>query len=242
VPAPEITAGDEDGSMESLRRSFEAEEYYYVIEGARQFVGMYPGSRYLDEAWFLLARSEYEEGNYMEAEGRFRRLLRDFPQSEYAEESHYQLALALLSQSRGAELDQTETRAALREFESFLSRYPDSPFAERATNHVNGIRAKLAEKAYKNGETYRKVKSWDGARFYYAKVFEEWPEAPYASRAVLRLAELAERGEEWSEVARWAGRLLADYPDSPEAGSARGLLEKAQRKLDEAGSADAAGN
>jgi len=220
--------------MSYIRELFEDGHFYDVTLEVRNFVKVHPGSRYLDEAWFLLARAEYEEGNFLDAEDRFRRILRDFPQSDYARDSLYYLGLALLSQSRKAELDQTETEAAQVQFRSFLTRYPDNELAPRAEEHIRTIREKLAEKTYKNGETYRKIKSWSAARYYYEQTYLDFRNTSWAPRAGLRMAETYRKGKprNWNDVARWSARVVADFPDTPEGVSAQKLLDEATHEME----------
>ena len=229
-----VGGAGEGVTIEEIRDQFERERYTGAIESAQAFLSANPGSRHLEEAVFLLGRAYYEEGEYLEAEDRFRRLLRDFPNSEYAEESSYTLGLALLSQARGPELDQSETHAAHVQFRDLLSRFPDSEFAERARGHIAGIRSRLAEKAFKNGSTYTKLGRHEAARFYYLeRVYTPYPETGWAARALVRISKSYKDQDDasWDKVAEWAGRAIAEYPDTEPAARAAELLEEARKHL-----------
>ena len=65
------------------------------------------------------------------------------------------------------------TRRAIAQWDRFLQMYPDHPKAEegRATR-LEG-RARLAEKALKNGNLYVTLKHWGPARFYFDMVMKD---------------------------------------------------------------------
>lgn len=235
---PPLTGRTDAEGIETVRALFENGEYYDLVLIAKEFLAVHAGSRYRDEAMFLLARGHYEEGDFIDAEDQFRRLLRDFPTSPFAETSAYYLALSLLSQSRGPELDQAETEAALAQFRSFLTLYPESEHATRARGHIADIRARFAAKDFKNGITYMRVRAYRAAIFYFSeKVIEPYPETEWARQASLRLVECAMKLEEWSRAEEYALAVIEKYPGTEEAEEANGRLGGIRKRLAEAGEA-----
>ena len=230
---PEPARASDQISIENLRAEFEQGNFVTVVNDARTFMARFPGSGYLDEAMFLLARSEYEDGNFIEAEGRFRKVLRDFPNGAYAEDASYYLALSLLSQARKPELDQAETEAAQAQLRAFLQRFPNSEHAGRAQEHLEGIADKFAEKSFKNGETYRKLKDWQAADFYYQKVYGKWPLSEWAPRALVRMAEISVKRKQWRPAVAWARTVLDEYPGTLDARDAQRVLDEVEKELGE---------
>jgi outer membrane assembly lipoprotein YfiO len=220
-------------SIEDLRLQFEEGQYLTVVNDARTFMSRFPGSGYLDEAMYLLARAEYEDGNFIEAEGRFRKVLRDFPNGSYAEESAYYLALALLSQARKPELDQAETEGAQAQFRMFLQRFPNSEHVPQAQEHLEHISNKFAEKSFKNAETYRKLKDWDAAEFYYQKIWSSWPMSEWAPRALVQLSQINLKRRLYRPAVAWARIVLDEFPDTPDSRDAQRLLDQAEKELGE---------
>lgn len=236
--APRVAPGDETARMERGRALYAEGDYREVILTLQELLTTRPGNRFADEAIALIGRSYYEEGEYLDAEDRFRRVLREFPESPFAAESSYYLALALLSQSRKPALDQAETLAALTQFQSFISRYPKHELEERAKMHIRNIRLKLAEKLYANGELYDRVRAHRAARFYFEdRVLAEYPDTRFAPMAMVKLAESYARTEDWTQSARWAREATAalendDYGLQPE--KKLELIHQAGKRIDEA--------
>src|SRR6187549_3770904 len=56
----------------------------------------------------------------------FREFLSFYPTNRRADYAQYKLAVSHFRQMRAAQRDQTETREAIKEFEAFIARYPDS--------------------------------------------------------------------------------------------------------------------
>ncbi len=65
--------------------------------------------------------------------------------------SHYE-------QMRAPERDQTETREALKEFDVFFERYPNSPLTPEVKEKWREARNRLSEASYRVGLHYYRVK------------------------------------------------------------------------------------
>ena len=235
----------EDGPrIEYLHALVEQEEYDAVILGLQHFLADRPGSRFVEEATFLIGRAYYELGLDIEAEEQFRRVLREFPGGDVAPEASYYLSLSLLSQSRPAALDQTETKMALAQFRAFINRYPDHELGERARTHIENIRDKLAKKEFLNGLTYEKRRFRHAARFYFEeRVLEDYGDTKWAIPAMEALTRSYAKTKEWGNAAKWAQKIIDTDPEHKAADGARKILKKAldnAAKPDDTGSASPA--
>ena len=224
---------DEGGFMDWAQKAYQDEDYDDLVLALRQFLPAHAGGRHTEAATLLLGKALYKQDFYVEAEEQFRALLRDFPGGEVAPEAMYHLGLALLAQSRPAQLDQRETREAMAQFQSFVSRYPDHSLVASAEKHILAIRTKLAEKEYLSGKLYlRRGDSYRrAARFYFKeKVLKEYGDTKFAPLALLGLAESYNKTHEWQKLADTCQELLARFPESHEAHRAKNLLEKAKKE------------
>ena len=217
--------------MAWAQKAYEEKDYDDLVLALRQFLPAHTGSRYTEEATLLLGKSLYQQDLYVEAEEQFRAIIRDFPGGEFAPDAMYHLGLALLAQSRPAQLDQTETHEALAQFQSFVSRYPEHSLAPGAEKNIFAIRTKLAEKEYLNGKLYLRRNQHRAARQYFKdKVLEDYGDTKFAVLALLGLAESYNETHEWQKLADTCKDLLARFPKSHEAHRARKLLEKARKE------------
>lgn len=225
----ELTKLEDPDRMQAIRDLYTEGDYRDTIFAIQDFLGQRPGSKYAEEALYLLARSYYEEGLDIEAEERFRELRRNFSGGEYGAEATYYLSLTLLSQSRKAELDQTETRESLALMNYFVRAYPEHELVPRAEMHIVNMRTKLAAKQFKNGELYDRMgrRSYSAAVRYFEDVVYNYPGTEWAVPAMLRLAGIHRKTKAWDLAYEWGQRIVDEHPEAPEAGEAAEIVREA---------------
>ena len=82
----------EKASSESDRASAGAREYQAAIEKALKVVERHPNSKYYDDAVFMLGVSYFHTQQFAKAERRFRELLANYPETDFARRSKLYLA------------------------------------------------------------------------------------------------------------------------------------------------------
>lgn len=125
----------------------------------------YPDSRWVDDAFFLMAMDYYWMENYDKAEVQFEGFLEHFPDSKYAEEARYYHALALVKLKKYA-----KGRMALQEL--FSSRRFD------------------AEARFAWAEAFYLEEEWDEAKDAFGDFLKKNPHGELAKSARLNLAEI----------------------------------------------------
>ena len=107
----------------TAKRWMTAREYFQrIIDG-------YPQSTFRPDAKLAIGDTYLGENTaeaLVFAAGEFREFLQFYPTHARADYAQYKLAMSHYQQMRAPERDQTETRAAVREFEAFFERYPQS--------------------------------------------------------------------------------------------------------------------
>jgi outer membrane protein assembly factor BamD len=183
VPAPEvllsrsraaIRTGDFSDALQNLRRlEFE----------------LSPNDSMLPEVHYLLAESQFQLGQFVEASHEFRQAADRFPGSVYAPLALLRAGDANMRMWRKPELDPTYGQTALAIYQDLAGRYPNSQAATRAQLHVRQLREWFADKTYKNGLFYFKRRAYDSGIIYFKDVVANYPDTPRAADALLRLAD-----------------------------------------------------
>jgi outer membrane protein assembly factor BamD len=195
----------------------------YVITGA--------GSADVDEATYLLGDCYLETRQFELAAPEFERLLRDYPESDSAGGAAFRLGDAFWGQSRAYPFDQEMTIKALGQWQGYLSAYPGHWANGAARMRIARARERLAEKAYRNGELYVKLKQWRPARAYFQQVIREFPDTSFAAEAALELAHVAVREGDLDHALRQLQRVSLEYPGTAAAQRAERERARLERMI-----------
>ena len=188
-------------SFERGKEEYDRGDYLAAIEDLKAYVEQYPGTENTDHALFYLGQAYFQTKDYTLAAGQYDRLIRDFPASSLHPDALYMLARCDDLQSRPAPLDQTETTRAIGRYKDFLDLYPESPHAPDAKKRLDALNDRLAEKRWRNGRLYYRLKHDDAAAYYFRAVIQEYPESRWANESRLVLAEVLVRQGSPSEAA-----------------------------------------
>ena len=172
------------------------------------------------EVRYWIGESHFQLGDFPQAAMEFRRAADGSPESEWAPQALLRAGDANLKQWRRPELDPSFGEAALAIYQELAGRYPESAAAGRAVLHVRALQAQFAEKLYKTGQFYLKRRAYDSAILYFKEVIANYPEAPRAADALLRLVEAYRRIGYEDERVETCEHLRRFYPQ------AEGLAER----------------
>src|SRR5687767_5083957 len=128
-------------------------------------------------------------------------------------------------QMRAAERDQTETMAALKKFDVFFHRYPNSPLMPEVKQNWRIARDRLSESSYRVGLTYYRLR-WDtGAVDRFREVLKEDPGYTGRDAVYFYLAESLARTDKTAEAIPYYERILSEFDVSEFAEDAKERLQ-----------------
>lgn len=180
----------------------------------------YPQSSLRADARLGVADSFEGQGTsatYVSALAEYQDFLALFPTHARAPYAQYKLALVHSHQMRGPERDQSETRSAIREFELFIQRWPNSDLMGDVRRGLREARDRLSESEYFVGRYYYRRKWWPGAIDRLRAVIAADPEYTGREEVYFRLADsLYQSGDSdnMEEARTWFGRLMEEFPQS----------------------------
>lgn len=148
----------------------------------------------------LAPKAQYKLGlvlkglmRYYEAEEAFSKVISTYPNSEWVEAAKFQLAACRAAISRGPDYDQGATQEAKEQFEEFVQQHPDAVLSRDAEKTIDQLKEKEAESSYNIGRFYEKQKAYGSAEIYYNEVLENYPNSPWAGKAMERLGIMEKR-------------------------------------------------
>jgi len=229
--APETPPGTVPPDQFLMQRANDAmkrERWADARKYFQQIVDNYPQSTVRPDAKLGVGDSYLNEGgeaNFVLAENEFKEFITFYPTSTRVDYSQYKLAMTHYKRMRRPERDQTETAAAVREFEVFFERYPNSMLTSEVRQNWRDARSRLSEASYRVGLYYYRARWYPGAIDRFKEVLKDDPGYPGRDAVYYYLAESLLKTEKKAEALPYYDRLVKEFERSE-------FLADAHRKLE----------
>ncbi len=202
------------------------EEYYNYVKGLyddgdyrsaipefQSILLQYPGSTINDDAQYYLAMSYFKEDQFILAAYEFSKLIKDIPASPYVPDAQFMLADCYYELSPDYRLDQSYTKKAIQEFQSFLDYFPTSPKVKEVEEKIDELHNKLAHKEFSIARLYYRMEYYKAASIYYTIVLNEFYDTDYAPRALVGRIEAELEMNKKEDALKDIKKFYNDYPD-----------------------------
>ena len=154
-----------------------------VIEILRTVIKDAPYGKYAAIAQYKIGLFMKERGDYQEARDEFEKTMNDYPSSEWAQASKFQIAMADMSRASDAQHEQKVTSVAMNEFNEFVKTHPDSQLTPEAQAQMARLKDKEAENNFVIAKFYQKQKNLKAARIYYKEVVNNYADTSWGPKA-----------------------------------------------------------
>ena len=199
-----------DAEFDRAISFFENKKYDQAIQGFERILFYHPSSEFVDDAQYWLGRTYLEQKQYDQAIIEFDYLIRNFPKSAQLEDAYFHRARAHLLSAPSYEKDVSDLKIAIRFFDEFLTRFPNSEYTDDVRKEILAARDLLAKKELENGRLYEKLKEINAALLYYEHIMNNYPETGSAGEARYRSAQLSEQMGETEKALQLYKELLDD--------------------------------
>lgn len=155
-----------------------AKEYFVKGQYSRsalllgELIAVMKGTMRAEESLYMLAMSEYCNGNYDVATSYFRKYYQSYPKGVYVEYARFYAGKSLFESVPDPRLDQSNTMAAIKEFQEFLDYYPYTRLKNATQDMIYALQDKLVEKEYNAAKLYYDLGSYMGNCFYGGSNYE----------------------------------------------------------------------
>jgi outer membrane protein assembly factor BamD len=213
-----------DRGIESLEkhRWLSAREYF------RRILDTYPQSNYRPDAKLGIGDSYLGENStesLILAVNEYREFLTFYPTSPRADYAQLKLGMTHYKQMRKPQRDQSETREAIREFETFVERYPNSALMSEGKQRLREARDRLSTHEYEVGVFYFKQRWYPGSIDRLKALLKDDPGFTHRDGAYFYLAESLTKMNMQAEALPYYDKLLAEFQASE-------FLEQARLRRD----------
>ncbi len=209
----------------------------------------YPQSPLRAEAKLGVGDSYLGENNsasYVYAQNEYREFLAFYPTNPRADYAQMQLGMVHFNQMLNPQRDQTETKEAIREFQTFIERYPNSKLIGEVRAKLREAKDRLSDWDLQVGNFYLSIRNYAGAESRYRGILANDPDYTRKDSLYFHLAETLEKMHvsRKAEALPYYERLLEEYEQSEYLEEARRRVERLKQELkvtEPAGLADPAG-
>ncbi|MCL4845203.1 MAG: outer membrane protein assembly factor BamD [Acidobacteria bacterium] len=183
----------------------------------RQLYDGYPQSPYRADAKLGLADTYLGEGSpqsFVLAINEFREFLAFYPTHQRADYAQFKLAMCHYYQMAKPERDQSATKEALREFDAFFERFPNSPLMDEVRQRHREARDRLSQSEFGVGLFYFRARWYPGAVDRLRSVLKDDPQYTNRDAVYHYLAESLIRMGRPAEALPLFEQLLQEFEQS----------------------------
>ena len=204
-----------------------AKRWVVSREYFKQVVESYTQSPYRPDAKIGIGDTYLGEGgseNLVLAINEFREFLSFYPTNRRADYAQYKLGLSHARQMRAPQRDQTETRDAIREFQTFLQRYPNSSLVPEARARLREARDRVGQADYQVGLFYFHQRWYPGSIDRFSSLLKSDPEFTNRDSVYFYLAESYVKIKRDAQALPYYEKLVTEFEKSEH-------LQDAQKRI-----------
>jgi outer membrane protein assembly factor BamD len=186
-----------------------AREYF------KQVVETYTQSPLRPDAKLAVGDTYLEEGgadNLVLAMNEYREFLSFYPTNKRADYAQYKLGMTHFKQLRPAERDQSETRDAIREFQTFIVRYPTSDLQPEARARLRESMDRIGLADFQVGLFYFRQKWYPGSIDRFSALLKTDPEYSSRGEVYFYLAESYVKIKRDAQALPYYEKLVTEFP------------------------------
>jgi outer membrane protein assembly factor BamD len=166
---------------------YEAGEFVRSSTLLKELLNIYRGTSRADKVYYYYAKSQFGMKDNMMAGHYFKTLVKEFPRSEYAEESQFMVGYCFYLDSPNPRLDQQVSQNAIDALQLFINLYPKSTRVEEANRLIIELRDKLVYKSYVSGKLYYDLKNYKAAVVALSSSLKDFPDTKYREELMYML-------------------------------------------------------
>ncbi len=166
---------------------YEGGEFVRSSTLLKDLINIVRGTSRADKVYYYYAKSEFGIKDNMMAGHYFKSLIKEFPRSEFAEESQFMVGYCFYLDSPGPRLDQEVSQNAIDALQLFINLYPKSTRIDEANRLIIELRDKLVYKSYLSGKLYFDMSIYKAAVVALASSLKDFPDTKYREELMYML-------------------------------------------------------
>lgn len=237
-----LKSADPDVKLEAAFKYYEDGDYFRAMQLFENVIVSYRGTANAEKILFYYANSFYKTGEYLTAAHHFSSLVKNLPNSQYAEESMYMSAYCKYLFAPEYYLDQSNTIDAIKEMQLFINKYPKSDKLADANRIIDELRSKLERKTFESAKQFFKMKEYKAAIVTFQNLIKDYPGNNFTEEASFMILKswylYAEGSLESKKIERYEKvkesfiEFSFDFPESRFLNEAKSLNTNSIKKIE----------
>jgi outer membrane protein assembly factor BamD len=157
--------------------------------------------------------------------GEFQEFLSFYPTNKRADYAQYKLGIAHFRQMRAPQRDQSESRDALKEFQTFVARYPNSELMPEVKSKLREVRDRLSESELEVGRFYYRIRWYPGAYDRLNALLKDDPEFTNRDDAYFYMGESLLKMNRPAEALPYFDKIVTEFGQSEHLEDAKKRIE-----------------
>jgi len=227
-PVPAGTAQPDQFLFDKGNDALQKKKWLTAREYYKQVTETYTASPLRPDAKLGIGDTYLGEGSteaLVLAIGEFQEFLSFYPTNKRADYAQYKLGIAHFRQMRPAQRDQSETRDALKEFQTFVARYPNSELMPEVKTKLRETRDRLSESELEVGQFYYRIRWYPGALDRLNTLLKDDPEFTNRDEAYFFIGESLMKLNRPKEALPFYDKIVTEFGQSEHAEDAKKRIE-----------------
>ena len=236
-----LKSNDYDVKYQAAMQYYNENRFSKAIQLFENLTLHYRGRENAEEIAWYYAQALYQEKDYYTAGYQFKRFARQFPYSEHVEEACFLSAYCKYMESPSYTLDQSMTKEAVEEFETFAEKWPRSTRMPEVNRYLDEMRVKLMKKDYEIAYGYYFIEEYHAAYESLKNFLSLYPEAPMREDAMFYMlvsgykyainSREDKKRERLQQVINDFDRVVASIKDAKKLTEAQDIYTKTRAEL-----------
>jgi outer membrane protein assembly factor BamD len=205
---------------------YEAKDYYEASRLFEETLPLLRGKKEETSVYFNQAYCSFHQKKYVQSSERFKYFHETFFGDARVEEAMYMQGCTLYLASPDVKLDQVLTQEAVHVLCSYLNRYPEGTYANRASAQLKELDSKLALKDFNSARLYHRLTHYRAAVVTLENLQKDFPDFCYNEEAAYLKADAQflhfketkgtdQKQQQLNIAIKYCQEFLDKYTDSP---------------------------
>jgi len=237
-----LKSDDTEKKYATAIQLFNDKDYSRALQLFDQLMGVMRATDKAQKIYYNQAYCYFYSKDYTMASYYFKRFSSNFPYAREAEECSYMSALCNTMESPEYSLDQTTTRDAIKDLQSFINTYPESTRVPECNDLIDKMREKLEMKDFRIASLYFRMEDFLAAITSFNNILKDYPDTQKKEEILFLIFKANYKYAVQSIDSKKKERLLKSftayndfitlYPQSSYMSEAKTLRDKSQKELD----------